>query len=125
LDVHSSTIALKVGWHLAVSIVVPNVVDFGLAGVYCSYELVDVAVSFSESLVGDGCASVYCGDEAICDGVRCVSEVIVLHVEDSFHQSRGYWGVVTNTIGGNVYTEWGWQCDFLNGWSGGVWYILD
>ncbi len=50
----------EVGWHFGVSIAVPNVADFGLAGVYCSSELVDVVSCLSEVLVGEGGMVLYC-----------------------------------------------------------------
>ena len=82
MNVHLSTIVFEVGWHFGVSIAVPNVADFGLAGVYCSSELVDVVVGFSKPLVSDCYASAYCGDEAVGDGAHGVVEVItVLHAE--------------------------------------------
>ena len=82
LDVHSPAVALKVRWHLRVSIAVLDVTDFGFAGMYCPSELVDVASGFAKALVGDGGASSYCRDEAIGDGAGCVSEVVVLHAEE-------------------------------------------
>jgi len=108
LDVYSPSIMLEVGWHFGVPVAVPNAVDLGFVGVYCSGELVDVAVGFGEPLVSEGGVLVYCGDEAICNGMCGVSEVVVLHAEDGFSQARGYWGVVTDAVGGNVYAEQGW-----------------
>jgi len=32
---------------------------------------------------------------------------------------------VADAIGADAYLEWGRGCDFLHGWSGGVWNILD
>jgi len=84
LNVHSSSVVLKLSWHLRIPIVVPDAADFGFTGVYCSGELVDPMVGFHESLVGDGGSAAYYGDETICDGTCGVSEVIVLHAEDGF-----------------------------------------
>ena len=59
LDVYSPAIAFKVGWHFGVSVVVSDTLDFGLVGMYCSGELVDVASGLTEALVGDGGVSSY------------------------------------------------------------------
>src|SRR6266851_9226990 len=82
LDVHSSTIVLKVGWHFGVPIPIADAADFSLTGVDGAGELVDASSSFSEALVGDGGASPYGGDEAMCNGVCCVGEVVVLQAEE-------------------------------------------
>ena len=125
LDVHSSAVAFEVGWHFGVSIAIPNAADFGLAGVYCSGELVDAASCLNEALVGKGGAALYGRDEAICDGVHGVGEVVVLHAEDGLSQPRGYQRVMPDTVGADAYLERGRGCNFLDGWSGGVWNILD
>ncbi len=125
LDVHSSAIVFEVGWHFRVSVAIVDEVDFSLAGVYCAGELVDASSCLSEALVGEGGTSSYCQDEAVCDSVCCVGEVMVLHVEDGLSQPRGYRGVVADTVGADAYSERGQGCNFLDGWSGGVWNVLD
>ncbi len=59
LNVHSSSVALVLSWHLRVSVAIPDVMDLGFVGVYRSSKLVDMAVGFCEPLIGDGC---YCRD---------------------------------------------------------------
>ena len=59
LDVHSSTVALKVGRHVGVPVVVSDAADFGLAGMYRSGELVNVVSGLAKVLVGEGGASSY------------------------------------------------------------------
>ena len=82
LDVHSPAIAFEVGWHCGVPIAISDTLDFSLAGVYCSGELVDVVSGLAEALVGDGSASSYRRDEAVGDGACCVGKVAVLHAEE-------------------------------------------
>ncbi len=83
LDVHLPSIALKIGGHIDIAQSVPEVADFSFAGVHHSCKLVNVVVGFGEPLVSDCYASMHCGDEAVCDGVCGVIEVItVLHVEE-------------------------------------------
>jgi len=53
LDVHSFTVTLVFGGHFDVSISVSDVADLGFSGVNCPIELIDAAVSFGQSLVGD------------------------------------------------------------------------
>ena len=125
LYVDLSPIALELRWHLGVAVVVSEAADLGFAGVYCSCELVNALASFGKPLVGDSCALSHGCDEAICDGMRCVGKVVVLHAEDGFSRARGYRRVVCDTFGGEVYVEWGWRRDFLDRWSGGVGHILD
>ena len=84
LDVHPSSVVLEFGWHFGVSVAVSKAADLTFVGVYCPGELVDAAAGFGEPLVGDGCALLYCRDEAICDGMCSVGEIVVLHVEDGF-----------------------------------------
>ncbi len=82
MDVHSPSVSFVVGWHLGHPMGIPNATDFGLPGVHGSLEVVDVASSFGEVLVGDSAASLDCCDEAVCDGPRGVGEVVVFHVEE-------------------------------------------
>ena len=82
LDVHLSSVAFEVKQHLGVSIAISDMADFGLAGVYHPRELVDAASGLAKALVSEGSASSYHRDEAICDDVCCVGEVVVLHVEE-------------------------------------------
>ncbi len=82
LDVHSPTIVLEARWHLGVSVPVVDVADFSLVGVDSAGELVDASLSLGEVLVGDGGMLSYGGDEAVRNGARCVSEVVVLHAEE-------------------------------------------
>jgi len=84
LNVHSSSIAFVLWWHLGVCVAISDAADFGLAEVYGPVELVDLVACFCKLLVGDGGAAAYCRDEAICNGTRCVGEVVVLHMEDGF-----------------------------------------
>jgi len=125
LDIYPSSISLILGWHLRVSIAISEVVYLGLMGVYCPGELVDVPSSFDEALVSEGSVALHHRDEAVCNGAHGVSEVVVLHVEDGLSQARGYWGVVSDAVGGDAYSEWGRGCDLLDRWSGGVRDILD
>ena len=109
LNVHSSSIAFEVGGHIDVPCPVPEAADLGFVGVHCSGELVNTVVGFGESLVGDCCASMYCADEAVCNGVCSVIKVIaILHAKDGLSQARGDRRVVPDAVRGNVYMEWGW-----------------
>jgi len=86
LNVHLASIAFVLGGHVAVPCGVPEVADLGFAGVDCSSELVDAVAGFGESLVGDHCASMYHADEAVCDDMCGVVEVVTfLYVEEGFH----------------------------------------
>ena len=82
MDVHLSSVLLVVGQHLGGVVGASDVLDFGFPGVYCPVELVDASAGFGDTLVGDGAASPDCRDEAVCNGSCCVSEVVVLHVEE-------------------------------------------
>ncbi len=82
MDVHLPSVSLVVGWHLGGFASDLDVADFGFPGVYRPLEVVDVASGFGKALVGNGAASPDCRDEAVCDGLRCVGEVIVLHAEE-------------------------------------------
>ncbi len=109
LDVHLSSIAFEFGGHVDVAQPISEVADFGLVGVDCSSELVDTLVGFGKPLVSDRYSSAYHADEAICNGVHSVVEVIPnLHVKDGLSRAGGDQGVVTNAIRGNAYAEWGW-----------------
>ena len=57
LYVHSSPVTFKLRGHVRVSITIPEMAYLTFVGVYCPGELVDSAVSFGKSLVGEGCAS--------------------------------------------------------------------
>ena len=109
MDVHLSSIAFEFGGHVDVARPISEVADFGLVGVDCSSELVDTLVGFGKPLVSDRYSSAYHADEAICNGVHSVVEVIPnLHVKDGLSRAGGDQGVVTNAIRGNAYAEWGW-----------------
>ncbi len=82
LNVHSSSVPLEVGRHLGVVVTVSDTTDLSFSGMHGSIELVDSASGLAKVLVGDGGASLDGQDEAICDGPRCVGEVVVFHVEE-------------------------------------------
>ncbi len=108
LDVHLSPIAFEGGGHFYISCPILELADFSLMDVYCSYELVDVAVGFGEALVNGGCSALDCGDEAVSNGVCGVLEVTTLvYVEYCFGQSRGDGGVVPCKAGGDADVEQG------------------
>ena len=88
MDVHSPPVAFKVGWHFGAFIVVSDAADFSLAGMYCPGKLVDTVSGLDKVSVGDGSASSYRQDEAICDGAHGVSEVVILHAEDGLSRAR-------------------------------------
>ena len=82
MDVHSPSVSLVPGRHVGGGIVVLNASDFGLSCVDCALELVNAPSGLRKSLVG-GCASAVDGrNEAVGDGVGCVSEGVVLHAEE-------------------------------------------
>ncbi len=84
-------------------------------GVYSSIELIDVVVGFGKALIGGCCPLVYHGDEAEGDSMCSVLEVATLiHVEDCFGQSEGYWWVVPLRVWGDTYMEQGWRCNLLH-----------
>ncbi len=88
LDVHLPSVTLKVGRHSRASIVTLDVADFSFLGVYGPGELVDVASGLGKVLVSGGGTASHRGDETVCDGMRSVSEVVVLQAEDGFSRAR-------------------------------------
>jgi len=82
LDVHSSPITLEVGWHFRACIAVLDVADLGLAGMYCSSELVDTASCLGKALVSEGSTALHHRDEAVHNSACGIGQVIVLQAED-------------------------------------------
>jgi len=115
LNVHLASIAFILGGHVAVPHGVPKMADLSFVGVDYSGELVDVAAGFGESLVRDHYVLAYHTDEAVCDGMCGVIEVVTfLHAEKGFCQSRGDWWVMADAVGGDVYAERRWQLNLLD-----------
>ena len=84
LGVDASVIELEVVRHVGVSCSGLQAVDFFVAGLKCSREMVDMGVGSSELLGGDGGVSLHCGSKSVGHCARDFAELVSAEADKGF-----------------------------------------